>query len=116
MTCKPSKAGIMEIADIFVINKSDRDGAEHVGARDVGALQSLAMRHDGWTPPIVKTVASQGVGTRELANAILDYEEHLQKGNLALHKSRRELAGAPARNAARCIARKGSRSVVRGRR
>ena len=80
------KAGIMEIADIFVINKSDRDGAEHV-EREIRALQSLAMRHDGWTPPIVKTVASQGVGTRELANAILDYEEHLQKGNLALHKS-----------------------------
>jgi LAO/AO transport system kinase len=80
------KAGIMEIADIFVINKSDRDGAEHV-EREIRALQSLALRHDGWTPPIVKTVASQGVGTRELADAISDYEEHLQKENLALHKS-----------------------------
>jgi LAO/AO transport system kinase len=80
------KAGIMEIADIFVINKSDRDGAEHV-EREIRALQSLAMRHDGWTPPIVKTVASQGLGTRELAKAISDYEEHLQKENLALHKS-----------------------------
>jgi LAO/AO transport system kinase len=76
----------MEIADIFVINKSDRDGAEHV-EREIRALQSLALRHDGWTPPIVKTVASQGVGTRELADAISDYEEHLQKENLALHKS-----------------------------
>ncbi|MFZ0421013.1 MAG: methylmalonyl Co-A mutase-associated GTPase MeaB [Candidatus Sulfotelmatobacter sp.] len=80
------KAGIMEIADIFVINKSDRDGAEHV-EREIRALQSLAMRHDGWTPPIVKTVASQGLGTQELAKAISDYEEHLQKENLALHKS-----------------------------
>jgi LAO/AO transport system kinase len=80
------KAGIMEIADIFVINKSDRDGAEHV-EREIRTLQSLAMRHDGWTPPIVKTVASQGVGTQELANAISDYEEHLQKENLALNKS-----------------------------
>jgi LAO/AO transport system kinase len=80
------KAGIMEIADIFVINKSDRDGAEHV-EREIRALQSLAMRHDGWTPPIVKTVASQGLGTQELAKAISDYEEHLQKKNLALHKS-----------------------------
>jgi LAO/AO transport system kinase len=80
------KAGIMEIADIFVINKSDRDGAEHV-EREIRALQSLAMRHDGWTPPIVKTVASQGTGIEELANAISDYEAYLQKEDLALNKS-----------------------------
>jgi LAO/AO transport system kinase len=55
------KAGIMEIADIFVINKSDRDGAEAV-EREIRALQSLATRSDNWTPPIVKTVASEGVG------------------------------------------------------
>ena len=59
------KAGIMEIADIFVINKSDREGAERV-EREIRALQSLAMRHDGWTPPIVKTVASEGTGIDEL--------------------------------------------------
>jgi len=80
------KAGIMEIADIFVINKSDRDGAENV-EREIRTLQSLAMRHDGWTPPIVKTVASQGVGIEELAAAIADYEGYLQKENLALNKS-----------------------------
>jgi LAO/AO transport system kinase len=80
------KAGIMEIADIFVINKSDRDGAEHV-EREIRSLQSLATRHDGWTPPIVKTVASQGVGIGELAGAISDYEAYLQKENLALNRS-----------------------------
>ncbi|HEV3306388.1 MAG TPA: methylmalonyl Co-A mutase-associated GTPase MeaB [Candidatus Sulfotelmatobacter sp.] len=80
------KAGIMEIADIFVINKSDRDGADDV-EREIRALQSLAMRRDGWTPPIIKTVASQGVGIEELAGAISDYEAHLQKANLALNKS-----------------------------
>jgi LAO/AO transport system kinase len=80
------KAGIMEIADIFVINKSDRDGAENV-EREIRSLQSLAMRHDGWTPPIVKTVASQGAGIEELADAIADYEAYLQKKNLALNKS-----------------------------
>ena len=63
------KAGIMEIADIFVINKSDRDGAERV-EREIRALQSLATRHDGWTPPIVKTVASEGIGIEELADAV----------------------------------------------
>jgi len=80
------KAGIMEIADIFVINKSDREGAERV-EREIRALQSLAVRHDGWTPPIVKTVASDGKGITELAAAIAEYEEYLQKDGRALKKS-----------------------------
>jgi len=79
------KAGIMEIADIFVINKSDRDGAERV-EREIRALQSLAVRSDKLTPPIVKTVASQGVGVDDLAAAIRDYEAYLQKENLILQK------------------------------
>ena len=80
------KAGIMEIADIFVVNKSDRDGAERV-EREVRVLQSLALRHDGWTPPIVKTVASDGTGVEDLAAAIDAYVAYLQKENLALKKS-----------------------------
>src|ERR1700731_3113707 len=80
------KAGIMEIADIFVINKSDRDGAEHV-EREILSLQSLAIRSDGWTPPIVKTVASDGTGIEELAEAVAKYEAYLQKKNLVLNKS-----------------------------
>jgi LAO/AO transport system kinase len=80
------KAGIMEIADIFVINKSDREGAEHV-EREIRTLQSLAMRGDGWTPPIVKTVASAGSGIEELALAVANYEEYLRKNNLKLNKS-----------------------------
>jgi LAO/AO transport system kinase len=80
------KAGIMEIADIFVINKSDREGAERV-EREIRAMQSLEVRKDGWTPPIVKTVASEGVGTKELAAAIADYEAYLKKENLAHKKN-----------------------------
>ena len=79
------KAGIMEIADIFVINKSDRDGAERV-EREIRALQSLATRNDGWTPPVVKTVATEGTGTKELADAIISYEAYLKKENLAFKK------------------------------
>jgi LAO/AO transport system kinase len=79
------KAGIMEIADIFVINKSDREGAERV-EREIRGLQSLALRHDGWTPPIVKTVASDGTGVDDLAAAIASYAAYLQKENLALKK------------------------------
>ena len=80
------KAGIMEIADIFVINKSDRDGAENV-EREVRAMQSLAMRKDGWTPPIVKTVAVDGKGVEELAVTIHNYENYLQKENLVLKRN-----------------------------
>ena len=80
------KAGIMEIADIFVINKSDHEGAERV-EREIRALQSLAVRQDGWTPPIVKTVASEGTGVPELAAAVTAYAAYLQKENLALKKS-----------------------------
>jgi len=76
------KAGIMEIADIFVINKSDRDGAERV-EREIRAMQSLAMRHDDWTPPIVKTVASEGTGIAELLVAIEKYRKHLQQSGRA---------------------------------
>jgi LAO/AO transport system kinase len=80
------KAGIMEIADIFVINKSDHDGAERV-EREIKTLQSLAIRSDGWNPPVVKTVASEGKGIAELAEAIRQFEGHLKKENLALKRS-----------------------------
>ena len=75
------KAGIMEIADIFVINKSDREGSERV-EREIRALQSLAIRSDKWTPPIVKTVATGAEGIEELAKCIADYDAQLQKENL----------------------------------
>jgi LAO/AO transport system kinase len=82
------KAGIMEIADIFVINKSDHEGAERV-EREIRALQSLAVREDNWTPPIVKTVATDGQGVNELAETIGGYEAYLRKQNLLQqHRSR----------------------------
>ncbi|HJX84101.1 MAG TPA: methylmalonyl Co-A mutase-associated GTPase MeaB [Candidatus Angelobacter sp.] len=79
------KAGIMEIADIFVINKSDREGADRV-EREVRSMQSLAMRKDNWTPPIVKTVATEGKGITELAATIASYESFLQKQDLLLKR------------------------------
>src|SRR6202035_1169384 len=79
------KAGIMEIADIFVINKSDREGAERV-EREIRSMQSLAIRSDKWTPPIVKTVATDGRGIPELATAIVNYEQFLQQKDLLLKR------------------------------
>jgi LAO/AO transport system kinase len=79
------KAGIMEIADIFVINKSDREGADRV-EREIRSMQSLAIRSDKWTPPIIKTVAMDGRGIPELAAAIVNYEQFLQQKDLLLKK------------------------------
>jgi LAO/AO transport system kinase len=63
------KAGIMEIGDIFVINKSDRPGVDKM-ERAVLTMLSLAHRADGWLPLIVKTVATQGKGIDELLEAV----------------------------------------------
>lgn len=70
------KAGIMEIADIFVINKSDREGAARV-ERELRAMQSLSTRADGWVPPVVQTVATRGTGIAALLSAIDLYETFL---------------------------------------
>ena len=66
------KAGIMEIGDIFVINKCDRPGVEKM-ERAVSALLSLAHRQDGWIPPIVKTIATEGSGIADLKKHIDSY-------------------------------------------
>ena len=63
------KAGIIEIADVFVINKADQPGAGRV-EREIKAMLDLARRPDGWVPPIVKTVATDGTGINELLAAI----------------------------------------------
>jgi LAO/AO transport system kinase len=72
------KAGIMEIGDIFVINKCDRPGVEKM-ERAVLAMLSLAHRADGWQPPIIKTVATHGRGVDELQAAIGECDAFFQK-------------------------------------
>ncbi|MBI4468304.1 MAG: methylmalonyl Co-A mutase-associated GTPase MeaB [Acidobacteria bacterium] len=64
-----SKAGIMEIADIFVINKSDREGAERL-EQNIQAQLELGRRPDGWTVPVARTVATEDRGTTGLAEKI----------------------------------------------
>ncbi len=63
------KAGILEIADVFVINKSDREGADRL-ERELRAMLEIAHRPDGWLPPIVRTVATEGAGIPELLAAL----------------------------------------------
>lgn len=69
------KAGIMEIADIFVINKSDQPQAEKT-EKELQAALSLATRSDDWVPPIVRTVATQRVGIGELVARIEEFDRY----------------------------------------
>ena len=82
------KAGIMEIADIYVINKSDREGAGQLAAA-VTAMQGLAPSK-GWTPPVVLTQAHSGQGIPELWSKIQEHRQHLvQTSELEQRRQRR---------------------------
>ncbi|MEA2204335.1 MAG: GTPase [Blastocatellia bacterium] len=81
------KAGIMEIGDVFVINKADREGVLRT-EKELEALLSLAMREDLWEPPIVKTVATENKGTGDLAVVIDRYREF--QGSAPQTSSRRQ--------------------------
>jgi LAO/AO transport system kinase len=70
------KAGIMEIADIFVVNKADRDGADRTVASIETLLSLQTFAADQWRPPIVKTEATTGKGVPELLQAIDRFREH----------------------------------------
>ncbi|OLE52510.1 MAG: GTPase [Acidobacteria bacterium 13_1_20CM_3_53_8] len=72
------KAGIMEIGDVFVINKADREGVLRT-EKELEALLSLAARQDKWNPPIVKTIATENKGIEDLAAAIARYQEFLKE-------------------------------------
>jgi len=84
------KAGIMEIGDIFVINKCDRPGVEKM-ERAILAMLSLAHRHDNWVPPIMKTVATQGEGITELIEKI-DACRHFFDSSAVRAEKKREAA------------------------
>jgi len=84
------KAGIMEIGDVFVINKADRDGV-YATEKELESLLSLASRDDGWDPPIVKTIATENSGIPELADAITRFSES-QRGSEMSGTRRRAIA------------------------
>jgi LAO/AO transport system kinase len=81
------KAGIMEIGDVFVINKADREGVLRT-QKELESLLSLAHRPDFWMPPIVRTIAPENKGIEDLAAAIESYYEFQKKGeNLERRKA-----------------------------
>src|SRR5215210_2497041 len=81
------KAGIMEIGDVFVINKADRDGVLRT-EKELEALLSLAHRPDFWNSPIVKTITTENKGIEDLAKAIESYNDFQKTSeNLERRKS-----------------------------
>ena len=86
-----AKAGILEVGDIYVVNKADRDGVQNV-TRDLRAMLALAERGpDAWVPPILKTVASRNEGVDEVVTAIEDRLTWMT-GNGVLTERRRSRA------------------------
>lgn len=84
-----AKAGILEIGDVYVVNKADRDGAHQV-VRDLRSVLSLSARPGRWRAPIIKTVAHTGEGIDDLIQAIAKHREDMQDtGALAARRARR---------------------------
>jgi LAO/AO transport system kinase len=84
------KAGIMEIADIFVVNKADREGADRL-VQSVDANLALHTYGSGeWRPPVLKTVATTGAGVAELVEAIGQFRAHAAPTQAARRKTRSE--------------------------
>jgi LAO/AO transport system kinase len=90
-----AKAGIIEIADVFVVNKADRDGADQV-VRDLRYMQSLGGRHSdagAWRPPIVKTVAARAEGVQDVLDAVEKHRAWMDRHG-ELDRRRRARAAA----------------------
>ncbi len=80
------KAGLMEIADILVVNKSDREGADRI-AKEVRAMLELRGEKNGWSPPVLNTAASKGEGIEEVYSTIQKHGDFLRiSGLLEKHR------------------------------
>ncbi|HZC26698.1 MAG TPA: methylmalonyl Co-A mutase-associated GTPase MeaB [Actinopolymorphaceae bacterium] len=85
-----AKAGLLEVGDVYVVNKADRDGADRLG-RDLRQMLSLGEHAEGdWRPPIVETVASTGEEIDKLVAVVSDHRAHLRDtGELVRRRTRR---------------------------
>ena len=84
------KAGLMEIGDLFVVNKADREGAERV-VQDLESMLDLRPGRDGWRAEVVKTVAPRGDGLDGLIEAVGRHRAHLERSGLLAERRRRIL-------------------------
>ena len=86
------KAGLMEIADIFVLNKADREGADGVVSTIKNIIHLKPPSRDNWTIDVLKTTGSQNKGTEELFNEILKHKDHLEKSGFLKIKRKEQLS------------------------
>lgn len=84
------KAGIMEIGEIFVINKADRDGADQT-VLEIETMLMLDPHKDGWEPPVIKTQAVAGEGIEELWNRLEEHGRFLERGGIGKTRRREQL-------------------------
>jgi len=84
------KAGIMEIGEIFVVNKADREGADHVVTM-IKAMLDLNLSSDAWQQPVIKTVATENGGVDELYENIMLHRKHLLTSNLLAAKRKERI-------------------------
>ncbi len=90
-----AKAGILEVADLYVVNKADRDGAQQT-VRDLRYMLSLGGRHSdagAWRPPILSTVASRGEGIGDVVNALDKHRHWLDHSGERVRRQRARAAG-----------------------
>jgi GTPase len=74
------KAGLMEIGDIFVLNKADREGADRL-EEQLHAMLALVMPRDGWHPPAIRTIATDNKGIDVLAETVAKFRAHFESGS-----------------------------------
>ena len=86
------KAGVMEIADLFVINKADRPGADRV-EQEVAAMLSVVPQRDTWRPPVVKTVATTGEGITALRETLDRFQVFGQESALSVKRQQAKWRG-----------------------
>ena len=110
------KAGLMEIADVFVVNKADRPGADKLARALRATLGLRAAPDDGWEPPIVRTVAVEGQGIDELDAAIESHTRARPDDRRSRQEARRARSRAGARHRAPAAASDacGSSAAERG--
>jgi len=84
------KAGLMEIGEIYCVNKSDREGADRM-VLEIRAMLEMRAKNDGWFPPVVKTIATTGAGVDELLQGVISHRQHQERTDLLAARRRQAL-------------------------
>ena len=84
------KAGLMEIGDLFCVNKSDREGADRL-VMEIETMVEMKARNNGWVPPVVKTVATTGLGVPALLDQLEAHRKHLEASGAMTERKRESI-------------------------